>query len=713
MDTWWKRVVYSSVLKKFAVIVMFVAGFIMAMSFIGINSLPSQGNYFESYEFTGLFISKAGYLRDWIVRYDESKIFTEVTPEEINEYIIKDGRDITKEEAIQGIITDRKNYYTTIQNELKATNKNLDYLAIDTNSGRYVTNMMEGNVQDNIDELTNRSNYLIGNGYYILNFKYGTDSIDNYYSDRYINSGSYYTGEKFEGQDNYRIYIALKEELIPGDEFYVGYKEFEMNRIRQIQLYDMGIGALIVGGIFFVYWMIVVGRNGRDKEIVLNSFDSIPLEIQILIGIICSILFVAAINIYVDVIGISSILSFYSKGIQYNVASLVPLFLISTFGIGMGLLLISSWVKHFKRGSALEHVGVYRICKSVYRSVDNKAKMFVLLGGIITVSSIVDTFFIFMLDYYSDVVVITWALIWNVLCGVIVLKFILDYKTILQGARAITNGELDKKVELSVTLPILKEMAETINSMGTGLEKAVGESIKSERLKTELITNVSHDLKTPLTSIISYIDLLKGETIENETAMEYIGVLDERSHRLKQLVEDLVEASKAVTGNLKANPEILRLDELVGQAIGEYSDRIEDNALTLMSDKIGEVRVLADGRHMWRIIENLLSNVCKYAMPQTRVYVEVYEEKNAGYCTIKNISKDPLNIDPNELTQRFVRGDASRTTEGSGLGLAIAQSLAKIQGGQLDISIDGDLFKVTVKVPLAPSPSITLTKEEK
>lgn len=712
MDTWWKRAVYSSVLKKLAVIVMFVAGFIMAMSFIGINSLPSQGNYFESYEFTELFISKAGYLRDWIVRYDESKIFTEVTPEEINEYIKKDGRDITKEEAIQGIITDRKNYYATIQNELKATNKNLDYLAIDTNSGRYVTNMMNGNVQDTINELTNRSNYLIGNGYYILNFKYGTDSIDNYYSDRYINSGSYYTGEKFEGQDNYRIYIALKEELIPGDEFYVGYKGFEMNRTRQIQLYDMGIGGLIVGGIFFIYWIIVVGRNGRDKEIVLNSFDSIPLEIQILIGIISSILFVVAINIYGDVIGISSILNFYTKGIQYNVASLIPLFLIVTFGIGMGLLLISSWIKHFKRGSALEHVGVYRICKSVYYSVDNKAKTFVLLGGIIAVNSIVDVFFILTSYVYSSVVILAGALIWNVLCGVIVLKFVLDYKTILQGARAITNGELDKKVELGVTLPILKEMGDTINSMGTGLEKAVGESIKSERLKTELITNVSHDLKTPLTSIISYIDLLKGETIENETAMEYIGVLDERSHRLKQLVEDLVEASKAVTGNLKANPEILRLDELVGQAIGEYSDRIEDNALTLMSDKIGEVRVLADGRHMWRIIENLLSNVCKYAMPQTRVYVEVYEEKSHGYCTVKNISKDALNIDPNELTQRFVRGDTSRTTEGSGLGLAIAQSLAKIQGGQLDISIDGDLFKVTVQVPLAPPPSITLTKEE-
>ncbi len=321
------------------------------------------------------------------------------------------------------------------------------------------------------------------------------------------------------------------------------------------------------------------------------------------------------------------------------------------------------------------------------------------------------------------------------------------------------EGELDKKIELGKTLPMLTELATSINSIGTGLEKAVGESIKSERLKTELITNVSHDLKTPLTSIISYIDLLKAEQIENETAREYIEVLDERSHRLKQLVEDLVEASKAVTGNLKANLEILRFDELVGQAIGEYLDRIEASNLTLVYHKMEETWVLADGRHMWRVIENLFSNVCKYAMPQTRVYIEMYEVtlvyhkmeetwvladgrhmwrvienlfsnvckyampqtrvyiemyegEGYSYCTIKNISKDLLNIDPNELTERFVRGDASRTTEGSGLGLAIAQSLIILQGGSLEIGIDGDLFKVIVKMPIAKKETITLEKSK-
>lgn len=713
MDTWWKKVAYSSILKKFVVIMMLIAGFIMSVSFIGVLSVTGQTNYFQSYEFTDLFISKAGYLRDWIVRYDESKIFDEVTAEEINEYIKKDGRNLTTNEAIDGIITDRKNYYSTIQNELRTLNKNIDYLAIDNTSGRFITNMEMEDINEIINNLTSRSNYLIGNGYYILNFKYGSNDIEDYYSDRYINAGNYYTGEKFEGQDNYRVYLALKEELVPGDEFYVGYKGFEINKLRQMKLYDVGVSTFSVWLILFIYWLIVVGKNEKSKEITLNVFDYIPLEVQIVIGVISVFVFVALISVYEQIIGMENLLVYSSRGVHYSVVNSVPLFMITTFGMGMFLLLISSSVKHLKKGDMLEHIGTYKICKSIYRSTDSKVKMLILLGAVVIVNILVDAFLIFISKHYSFMFTTLAVFTWNLVCGVIVIRCVLDYRTILKGAQSITNGNLDKKIELGISLPLFRDMAETINSMGTGLEKAVGESVKSERLKTELITNVSHDLKTPLTSIISYIDLLKGETIENEAAMEYIGILDERSHRLKQLVEDLVEASKAVTGNLKANLEVFRLDELVGQAIGEYSDRIEDNALILVSEKIEEVRVLADGRHMWRIIENLLSNVCKYAMPQTRVYVEVYEKSNYGYCTVKNISKDPLNIDPNELTQRFVRGDSSRTTEGAGLGLAIAESLATIQDGQLDISIDGDLFKVTVKVPLAPASSITLSKDEK
>ena len=267
-------------------------------------------------------------------------------------------------------------------------------------------------------------------------------------------------------------------------------------------------------------------------------------------------------------------------------------------------------------------------------------------------------------------------------------KVAFDYRRILQGTRNIARGNLEHKIHLEKSLPVLVELADTVNTIGTGLEKAVEQSVKSERLKAELITNVSHDLKTPLTSIISYIDLLKGEEINNEVAKEYIGVLDERSNRLKHLVEDLVEASKAVTGNVEAKLEPFMLDELVLQAVGEYTDRLEDQGLQLVMSKVQSVKVIGDSRHAWRIVENLLSNVSKYAMPQTRAYMEVLNQGEYGTFVIKNISKEALNINPEELTERFVRGDASRTTEGSGLGLAIAQSLIDLQAGQMAISIE-------------------------
>jgi signal transduction histidine kinase len=216
-----------------------------------------------------------------------------------------------------------------------------------------------------------------------------------------------------------------------------------------------------------------------------------------------------------------------------------------------------------------------------------------------------------------------------------------------------------------------------------------------------LITNVSHDLKTPLTSIINYVDLMKAEKIESKKAKEYIGILEEKSARLKVLIEDLVEASKASSGNIAVNLKKVGLYELVMQAYGEYQEKAEKAGLDIRinaSDK--NILVRADGKHMWRILENLLSNILKYSMPGSRVYINISKSPTDGILTIKNISALPLEIPAEQLTERFVRGDMSRTTEGSGLGLSIAQSLANMQGGKLDIQIDGDLFKVIVEIPL-------------
>ena len=236
-----------------------------------------------------------------------------------------------------------------------------------------------------------------------------------------------------------------------------------------------------------------------------------------------------------------------------------------------------------------------------------------------------------------------------------------------------------------------------INSIGTGLERALQEQVKSERLKADLITNVSHDIKTPLTSIINYVDLLKREQIPGERAQEYLKVLDQKSQRLKNLTEDLVEASKASSGNVKLEMTTLDIVEMIWQTNGEFEEKFTTRSLELVSTlPESSILIEADGRHLWRVLENVYNNAFKYAMEHTRVYTDLELKDDKVYFTIKNISANPLNVQGDELTERFVRGDVSRTTEGSGLGLSIAQSLTKLQGGTFEILIDGDLFKVRV-----------------
>ena len=237
--------------------------------------------------------------------------------------------------------------------------------------------------------------------------------------------------------------------------------------------------------------------------------------------------------------------------------------------------------------------------------------------------------------------------------------------------------------------------------VSSAVQIAVETSLKDERMKTELITNVSHDLKTPLTSIINYIELLKKEEIESEDAKHYIEVLDGKAQRLKHLTEDLVEAAKATSGNIELNMMVIDFRELMTQALGEFEERFKEKELELIASQPEEpVRIMADGRRLYRVLENVLQNVCKYAMPKTRVYIELLKQQEKAVFTIKNVSQAPLNISSEELMERFTRGDESRTTEGSGLGLSIAKDLTALQNGKFDIILDGDLFKVVIEFKL-------------
>lgn len=275
-----------------------------------------------------------------------------------------------------------------------------------------------------------------------------------------------------------------------------------------------------------------------------------------------------------------------------------------------------------------------------------------------------------------------------------------EQEEIVDGINRIRNGEVDYKLDTAVLHGASRELAEAVNNIGEGIEKAVKTSMRDEQLKTDLITNVSHDIKTPLTSIINYVDLLKRLKIKEEPAKKYIDILDGKAQRLKQLTDDLVEASKISSGNIELSREKVNLTELLNQGIGEFSEKLEESSLQVVFEESGKpAYILADSRRMWRVVENLLNNICKYALEGTRVYFDVEADNDRVRASVKNISKQQMNIKPEELTERFIRGDLARSTEGSGLGLSIAQSLTRLQGGEFTIYLDGDLFKTTLDFP--------------
>ena len=282
-----------------------------------------------------------------------------------------------------------------------------------------------------------------------------------------------------------------------------------------------------------------------------------------------------------------------------------------------------------------------------------------------------------------------------------IIKILDSYQKIENKLKDIYDGENKLILNPNELEENFKQSAIYINDISSGFENAIEESIKSEKLKTELITNVSHDIKTPLTSIINYVDLLKQENIENEKSKEYINILDNKSQRLKKLIDDLIDASKASSGSIKLNFEKINIVEFFNQAIGEFKDRFESKKLDIITNfSDSEINLNLDSRCFYRVVENLFNNISKYSLDNTRVYIDIIKSENSINISIKNISKDKLNISSGELVQRFVRGDKSRTTEGSGLGISIAKSLVELQKGEFDLEIDGDLFKVIIRFKL-------------
>lgn len=366
----------------------------------------------------------------------------------------------------------------------------------------------------------------------------------------------------------------------------------------------------------------------------------------------------------------------------------------------VALLTFCTLAARFRAGKWWRNSIIYIVCRFVYRAVRGfvRALPIAWKGILVYAAVVLVNFFGTLFTWISGSVFLLLVLVALDIAGLyFVIRIMRQLKALQTAAQKLAAGDLTYTVDTEKMYPVLKEHGDNLNAVSVGMSRAVNERMKSERFKTELITNVSHDLKTPLTSIVSYVDLLKKEPIESESAQEYIDVLDRQSQKLKKLTADLVDASKASSGALPVHSEKLDLGELLRQSAGEYTEKFAAAAITpVLNVPEAETYVTADGRLLWRVLDNLLGNAVKYAQSGTRLYLELTPGETETVLTLKNISREPLNIPAEELMERFVRGDGSRHTDGSGLGLSIAKSLMELMGGKLALTLDGDLFKAAL-----------------
>ena len=464
------------------------------------------------------------------------------------------------------------------------------------------------------------------------------------------------------------------------------------NKLVSLQKYllPIAITALCIAIALFVFLLCAAGHKAGVEGIRLNWVDRIPFDLYlaILVGLFCgSVAFWDAFS--------------------YN--STVRLILAAALGLVWAFLWLSpvlSFAARAKAGSWWKNTVIFYVLRFLWRALCKISRgiRYVCLHLPMVWRTVLVCAGITVLELFflaSAYLALPFWFVEKLLLIPLVLLAAINLRRLQKGGEAIAEGDMTYRVNTRHLLPAFRRHGENLNSIGTGMQKAVEVQMRSERMKAELITNVSHDIKTPLTSIVNYVDLLKTAGLDSPQAPEYLEVLDRQSARLKKLTEDLIEASKASTGNITVHAERTDVNVLVAQAAGEYEEKFKARALEPVLDFwVQEPCVWADGRLLWRVLDNLMSNICKYSLEHTRVYVQTQAQDGRLTVTFKNISKEPLNVSAEELMERFVRGDASRNTEGSGLGLSIARSLTELMGGSFALAIDGDLFKAQVSFPL-------------
>lgn len=556
--------------------------------------------------------------------------------------------------------------------------------------------------------LAESKNYTEDSDYPLVK-KYGIGDITN------ADNRRIFEGDAFENSNAaYIVHVGANEPTINDDtQFYQRYQVYKMVKpyTENAITYTVASAAVIL--ILLVYETIAAGHTKEEDGIHLSWIDRIPFDVftfvMILVG--CCICLIGS-----ELLSSVSYMMFYEASTDFVEAGLPLIAFVILLALVVYVYYIS-FVVRIKSHTLISNNVIVKAIQFVYYPVKKVIVEFYdaychssevwkkVIVGLVCISFVLLLIFFVTVAEVGEVffelfiVILMLAMLYGVW---ILIKINADTKALLTAAEKLANGELDYRISEEALNRLhgpFYEHAKNLNLISEGMKKAIENELKSERMKAELITNVSHDIKTPLTSIINYVDLL-SKPHEEEKTEEYIDVLQRQSQRLKRLTEDVVEASKASSGNIQVHMDVVSIKEIIEQASAEYEERLKEKNLLLIT-KIPEekIEVDADGRLLWRVLRNVFSNASKYSMDGSRVYIDVVEDGENVITTIKNTSKNQLNITEEELMQRFVRGDSSRHTEGSGLGLNIAKSLMDLMQGSFEIQIDGDLFKsiITVK----------------
>ena len=461
-----------------------------------------------------------------------------------------------------------------------------------------------------------------------------------------------------------------------------GFKEFAYKNRNSMMVYGFiaGITALAC----FVFLLCSAAHRSGTEDCVLLRQDKMPYDLYlpsaILLGTgLCAML--------VECVAY-----------ELNTVKAVAAALIMACLAGVFMALCMTTAARIKTGTLFKNTLIYKLCTGIgtgatgfLNSISGAWRFSLAFAGYLLINALLSYRFFTRGGFFTFLILL--AINGGALY--LLLNMIRQMRTLSAAGQAMANGDLSYCVDTSNMKREFREHGENFNSIGRGMAIAVNERMKSERFKTELITNVSHDLKTPLTSIVTYIDLLQKKDIQDEKAKEYIDTIARQSKKLKKLTEDLIDASKASSGALNVNMERVNISELLRQSSAEYGERMEAvNITPVVNMPEEDIYVRADGRLLWRVVENLLQNICKHGMPGTRAYLEARTENGRAVVSFKNISQQQLNIPVEELLERFVQGDESRSRGGSGLGLSIAESLTELMKGKRKLSLDGDLFKV-------------------